>query len=348
MQSALIDLRSDTVTRPTEGMRRAIAAAEVGDDVYGEDPTVRALEARIAGLLGTEAALWVPTGTMANQIALRAHLRPGDEVLIGKDAHCWLFESGALAALAGAQTQVLAGDGRFTAEDVRAGFKPDDPYLSPTRVVAVENTHNMGGGSVWKLDALDAVVAAAHALGMAAHLDGARLWNAAIATQLPEHRLAKGFDSISVCLSKGLGAPAGSVVAGSHDLVKRCHRFRKMYGGGLRQAGVLAAAGLYAVEHHRGRIAEDHANAQRFADGLADVAGVTVDPRAVETNIVMIDLAAAKAGEVVAAARAGGVALGTIHSRRIRAVTHLDVSASDISTAVAIVARAAKDVLGGG
>ncbi len=258
----MIDLRSDTVTRPGAAMRAAMANAEVGDDVFGDDPTVRALEARVAELLGKEASLWVPTGTMANQLALRAQTHHGDEVILGVATHCWRHESGALAALAGVQTQVVGDDGRFTAADVHAGFKGNDPYQSPTRLVAAENTHGNSGGMVWDQAQLDAVVAAAHELGMLAHLDGARLWNAAIATGLPEHRLAAGFDSVSVCLSKGLGAPAGSMIAGSRGLITACHRLRKMYGGGMRQVGILAAAGLYALDHHRARIADDHAHAQ--------------------------------------------------------------------------------------
>jgi threonine aldolase len=346
-EAPAIDLRSDTVTRPTAGMRRAMAEAEVGDDVYGEDPTVRALQERVADLLGTEAALLVPSGTMANQIALRAHTRPGDEVLIGKDAHCWLFESGALAALAGAQTQVLPGDGRFTAAAVRAGFKPDDPYLAPTRVVAVENTHNMGGGVCWDPAALAEVTDTAHALGMATHLDGARLWNAAVAGATTERALARGFDSISVCLSKGLGAPIGSVVAGGRDLVQRCHRFRKMYGGGMRQAGVIAAAGLYALDHHRPRLGEDHAKARDLATRLHGAPGLRVDLAAVDTNVVMIDLDQPIAGAVVAAARRHGLRLGTIHERRLRAVTHLDVDAAQMAPAATALARAVAEASAG-
>jgi threonine aldolase len=335
-----IDLRSDTVTKPTPAMRRAMAEAEVGDDVYGEDPTVRALETQVAALLGTEAALFVPTGTMANQIALRAHTRPGDEVLIGRDAHCWVHESGALAALAGAQTQVLPGDGRFTADAVTAAFVPDDPYRSPTRVVAVENTHNMGGGTVWDPAEVARVVDAAHALGMLAHLDGARLWNAAIATGRAERELARGFDSVSVCLSKGLGAPAGSLVAGSRDLITRCHRFRKMYGGGMRQAGILAAAGLHALEHHRARLADDHRAARALAEALAGRPGLRVDPAAVATNIVMIDLDRPRAAEVCVAARRAGIGIGTVHASRIRAVTHLDVPANAVPRAAEAIAAA--------
>lgn len=339
--AAPVDLRSDTVTRPTAAMRLAIANADVGDDVYGEDPTVRKLEETVAELLGTEAALFVPTGTMANQIALRAHLRPGDEVIIGKEAHCWRFESGALAALAGAQTQVIGEDGMFTAAEVRAAFKADDPYQSPTRVVAVENTHNMGGGTCWDRAQLADVVQTAHHLGMVAHLDGARLWNAAVAVGVTEKELATGFDSISVCLSKGLGAPAGSVVAGSRGLIKMCHRFRKMYGGGMRQAGILAAAGQYAVEHHRARLAEDHAHAKLLAEALAGAPGIRVDLTRVQTNIVMIDFERGTARAVVELAREEGVLLGTAGAQRVRAVTHLDVDHDGVMRAAQVITEIA-------
>jgi len=335
-----IDLRSDTVTRPTPAMRAAMAEAEVGDDVYGEDPTVRRLEERVADLLGAEAALLTPTGTMANQIALRAHTRPGDEIIISRDAHCWRHESGALAAIAGVQTQMLPGY-TFTAAEVRAAFKGPDPYVAPTRVVAVEDTHNMGGGVCWEPAALAEVTAAARALGMAAHLDGARLWNAAAAAGTTERELARGFDSISVCLSKGLGAPAGSVVAGSRDFIRACHRFRKMHGGGMRQAGILAAAGLYAIEHHRARLAEDHANARALAEALAGAPNVAVDLARVQTNIVMIDLARGTADAAVARAREQGVLLGTAGAQRIRAVTHLDVGRDACLRAARVIAEAA-------
>ena len=321
-------------------MRAAMADAEVGDDVYGEDPTVRRLEERVADLLGTEAALLTPTGTMANQIALRAHTRPGDEVIISRDAHCWRHESGALAALAGVQTQMLPGY-TFTAAEVRAAWKGADPYVAPTRVVAVENTHNMGGGVCWDVAALAEVTEAARALGMAAHLDGARLWNAAVATGTTERELARGFDSVSVCLSKGLGAPAGSVVAGSRDFIRACHRLRKMYGGGMRQAGILAAAGLHAVEHHRARLAEDHASARALAEALAGARNLTVDLARVQTNIVMIDLASGRAEAVVAHAREHGILLGTAGSQRIRAVAHLDVDRGGCLRAAQVIAEAA-------
>jgi len=335
---AVVDLRSDTVTRPTAPMRRAMADAEVGDDVYGEDPTVRRLEERVAALLGTEAALWVPSGTMANQIALKAHVRPGDEILIGKDAHCWRHESGALAALAGAQTQAMA-DYRFTAAEVRAAFKSDaDPHISPTRVVTVENTHNMAGGICWDKTQLAEVTHAAHALGMVTHLDGARLWNAAVATGSTEAELAAGFDTISLCLSKGLGAPAGSVVAGSREVIKRCHRLRKMHGGGMRQVGILAAAGLYAIEHHRARLADDHAHAHALAVALSGAKNVHIDLASVHTNIVMIDIVKGTADAVIAVAREDGILLGSAGPHRIRAVTHLDVDREGVMRAAKVIA----------
>ena len=337
-----IDLRSDTVTRPTPAMRRAMAEAEVGDDVYGEDPTVRALEERVAGLLGTEAALFVPTGTMANQIALRAHTRPGDLVMIGKDAHCWLHESGALAALAGAQTLALPGDGRFTADAVRAAYVPDDPYRALHRVVAVENTHNMGGGAVWDRGELARVVEATHALGLIAHLDGARLWNAAVATGASEAELARGFDSISVCLSKGLGAPVGSLLASNRAAIAQARRLRKMLGGGMRQVGVLAAAGLWALEHNVARLAEDHENARLLASRLARCALLEV--REPETNIVMIDLGvgAPDAEALASRARAEGVLVSAFGPRRLRAVTHLDVGGGDVARAAETLSRLAE------
>lgn len=341
--SSPIDLRSDTVTRPTAAMRQAMATAEVGDDVYGEDPTARALEEEVAAMLGTEAALWVPSGTMANQIALAAQLTPGDEVIVGADAHCWRFESGALAALAGAQTATLPGDGRFDGAAVRAAYKPPIYYLSPSKVVAVENTHNMGGGTVWPRAQLDDVLAAARELGLAAHLDGARLWNAAAATGATVADLAAGFASVSVCLSKGLGAPAGSVVAGSRALVTRAHRLRKMYGGGMRQIGILAAAGRHALAHHRDRLVEDHANARLLAERLVDVPGFAIDLARVQTNIVVIGVAAPlDAAALVAACAAEGVRISTIAPGRLRLVTHLDVDRAGCERAAAVLAAAAR------
>jgi len=336
-----VDLRSDTVTRPTTAMRQAMLSAEVGDDVYGEDPTVHLLEEQVADLLGTEAALFTPSGTMANQIALAAQVRPGDEVIVGQDAHCWRFESGALAALAGAQTSVIPGDGRFTGDGVRAAYKPGIYYLAPSRVVAVENTHNMGGGIVWPRAQLDDVVAAARALGLATHLDGARLWNAVAAGTLGVRALAAGFDTVSVCLSKGLGAPVGSVVAGTRETIVRAHRLRKMYGGGMRQAGMLAAAGLYALAHHRERLVDDHANARRLAEQLAEVPGFTIDLASVQTNIVVIETALDTA-KLVAICAQSGVRISTIAAGKLRLVTHLDVDAAGCERAASVLAAAAK------
>jgi len=338
---ATIDLRSDTVTRPTAAMRKAMAEAEVGDDVYGDDPTVHRLQDRIAELFGTEAALLVPSGTMANQIALRAHSRHGDEVIVGRDAHCWRNESGALAALAGLQTTVTTGP-TFTADEVRAAYRGgDDPHLSLTRVVAIENTHSLSGGTCWDRAQLTGVIEAAHGLGLAVHLDGARIWNAAVAGGVPERELAAGFDSISACLSKGLGAPIGSMIAGRRDFIRRCLKLRKMYGGGMRQAGILAAAGLYALDHHRARIAEDHGNARALAERLAGVRHLRIDPARVQTNIAMIELERGTAAAVVQHARGAGVLLGASGAQRIRLVTHLDVDRAAVLRAAEVIADAA-------
>jgi threonine aldolase len=338
---SVIDLRSDTVTKPTAGMRKAMADAEVGDDVFNEDPTVHALQDRIAQLFGTEAALFLPTGTMANQVALRAHTQPGNEIIIGKDSHCWRSESGALAALAGLQTSIMP-DFSFSGDDVRAAVKAgDDPHLALTRVVAIENTHNRSGGMCWDRAQLTDVIAAAHELGLAVHLDGARIWNAATAQGVSERELVQGFDSISVCLSKGLGAPVGSLIGGRRDFIRRCLKLRKMYGGGMRQAGVLAAAGLYALDHHRARLRDDHANARTLAERLAGARHLRVDPARVQTNMVMVDLDRGTAAAVVERARASGVLLGAFGPRRLRIVTHLDVDRAGVTRASDVIAEIA-------
>jgi threonine aldolase len=332
----VIDLRSDTVTRPTAAMREAMARAEVGDDVYGEDPTVNRLQERVAELLGVEAALYVPSGSMANQIALKINTQPGDDVIIGEGSHNWLYESGAGAVISGVQFTFVGRGGLFTGDEVRAGFKPDNHHHAPTRLVCFENTHNRAGGRVWPEAQLAGAVRAARELGCRTHLDGARIWNAAVATGRPEHELAAGFDTVSVCLSKGLGAPVGSLICGRRDDVWRAHRVRKLLGGGMRQAGILAAAGLHALEHHRARLAEDHANAQRLAERLG------VDAAAVDTNIVMLDLdeRGPAAAEVIARARDAGVLANAVGPRRIRLVTHLDVDARACDRASDVLARA--------
>jgi threonine aldolase len=334
-----IDLRSDTVTRPTAAMRKAIAEAEVGDDVFAEDPTVNRLEEEVALLLGTEAALFVPSGTMANQIAIRVHTQPGDEVLVGRSAHNNVFESGAAAAISGVQMTVLDGDGTFDGDQIRAAFKGTaNAHVTPTRLVSIENTHNMGGGYVWPMAQLRGAIAAARELGLATHLDGARLWNAAVRLGATERALCEGFDTISVCLSKGLGAPVGSLLAGPRALIRRAHRFRKMFGGGMRQAGLLAAAGLHALEHHRARLADDHANAQALVAALADVPGLSIDRGRVHTNIVMIDVApgAGSATAIEAACRDRGLRFVAMGPQRIRLVTHLDVDRAACDRAAAI------------
>src|SRR6266545_1970267 len=340
-QTRAIDLRSDTVTRPTPAMRRAMAEAEVGDDVYGEDPAVNRLQERVAELLGTEAALFVPSGSMANQIAIQVHARHGDEILGGRGSHTFLYESGAASAYGGAQLTILDGDGRFTADAVRAAYKADTHHAPPTRVVLVENTHNMGGGLVWGRDELAQVQAASRELGLALHLDGARLWNAAVATGRSERELAAGFDSVSVCMSKGLGAPVGSLVAGPRDFVHRAHRVRKMMGGGMRQAGILAAAGLHALEHHRARLADDHRNAAFLAGEIGRIRGLAIATAAIDTNIVIVEVAdpaLGRAADLSARARAEGLLFGAVAPHRFRLVTHLDVDRAACARAAEILA----------
>jgi threonine aldolase len=338
----IVDLRSDTVTRPSQPMREAMAKAAVGDDVYGEDPSVNQLQERVAALLGKEAALYVPSGTMANQIALGIHTRPGDEVLVSQGAHCMVFESGAGGALSGIQFGVI-GDkrGQFSAADVAANISPDNHHFAPTTLVAVENTHNRGGGSIFPQRQILEIAAVTKQRGLALHLDGARIWNAHVATGMALKELAAPFDTVSVCLSKGLGAPVGSLIAGTKEQVHRAHRRRKMLGGGMRQAGILAAAGLYALEHNLARLAEDHANARRFAEPLAKIPGIVLDPATVETNIVIWDLSPEvpmDAATFVARARDKGLLLNAVGARRLRAVTHLDVDAAACTAAAEIAA----------
>ncbi len=331
-----IDLRSDTVTRPTPAMRAAMAAAEVGDDVYGEDPTVNQLQRVAAERMGMEAAIFVPSGTMANQAALRALTQPGDVVLAGAACHVLRYESGAAAALSGVQIQTIGSGGTFTADEVLAALPPGDHHYAPVSAVAMENTHNASGGRVFPFELLRAVVNAARQCGLKLHLDGARLWNAVIATGIDAPHWTNGFDTVSFCLSKGLGAPAGSLVCGSAAVVDRVHRIRKMLGGGMRQAGVLAAAGLHALEHHITRLADDHRNAARLADGLRGL-GLDVQS-APETNMVLFR--AGDAGRLWQALSQRGVLVNPIDPRTFRAVTHLDVSGEDIDDAVARVGAA--------
>jgi len=328
---SVFDLRSDTVTRPGRAMREAMANATVGDDVYGEDPTVIELERRVAEVVGKESALFVPSGTMSNQIALLVHTRPGDEVVIGEGAHVAFYESGAGAAWAGVQFAQAGAGGLFDADELSAAVKPLADYHPRTSLVCLENTHNRAGGRIFPQGVVEGVVARARQHGLRAHLDGARLWHTALATGTAEAELARPFDTVSVCFSKGLGAPVGSALGGSRDAIKAARRFRKMLGGGMRQAGILAAGALFALEHQRQRLAFDHASARGLARVLAQLPGVrVVEP---ETNIVSFALDDLGAERVVSEARARGVLLNATGPRSLRAVTHLDVSESDVNGA---------------
>ncbi len=339
--TALVDLRSDTVTAPTAAMRAAMAAAPVGDDVYGEDPTVNALQARVAALLGHEAGLFTPTGSMANQLGLRLLVRPGEELLCDVDAHVVRAELGAGAAVSGittrtwhAQRGVLDSDSLASIEDM---MRPDaGPYLVSTVAIAVENTHNFGGGTVTSLEALRDLRALADSSGLGLHLDGARLWNAHVASRVALERYGRLFDTVSVCLSKGLGAPVGSVLVASAERIAQARVWRKRLGGGMRQVGVLAAAGLHALGHHVERLADDHARARRLAGKLAAAAPEVVEAEHVATNIVPLDLrrAAIDAPGLAAAARESGVLVSVLGARRARLVTHLDIDDTAIDRAV--------------
>ncbi len=336
MPSTPVDLRSDTVTRPTAAMRAAMVAAEVGDDVYGDDPTVNALQARLADDLGFEAGLFVPSGTQSNLIALMAHCQRGDEYLVGADAHTYKYEGGGAAVLGSIQPQPLpqAPDGTLPLEAVRAAIKPDDPHFARTRVLCLENTWH---GRPLPRDYPARARALCDAHGLALHLDGARLFNAAVAQGVPARELVRPFDSVSVCLSKGLGAPVGSVLLGSAALVARGRRLRKLLGGGWRQAGMLAAAGLHALDHHVARLADDHRRARDLADGLAAIPGISVEPP--QTNLVFVTVPEAVLPRLRTALQDAGI-VASAGSPRIRLVTHLDVDDSGIARTVAAFAAA--------
>lgn len=329
-----IDLRADTLSLPTPAMRRAMAEAEVGDDVFGEDPTVNELERVTAELLGKEAAMFVPSGTMSNQLAVRLHTQPGDEVLLEAGSHIYGKEAGAAAALSGVTCGLLPGRrGIFTAADLLARVRPADVHHAPARLVCVENTHNVGGGSVWPVDALAEVAAACRKSGLALHMDGARLWNATAATGVPEREYARHCDTVSVCFSKGLGAPVGSALAGPADLIERGRRFRKQFGGGMRQAGVIAAGALYAVRHHRQRMGDDHVNAKRLAEGLVGM-GAELECGPAETNLVRFRCPGRDAEAVASALLERGVALMATGADTFRAVTHLMITGDDVTAAL--------------
>ena len=334
----MIDLFSDTLTRPTPEMRRFMCEAEVGDEQKGEDPTVNRLQEMVAELLGKEAAVYLPSGTMCNEIALKVHTRPGDEVLADRTSHLIHFEGGGPGLLSGVLVSALDGDrGVFTGAQVRAGAHGRSRYAPHTRLVSIENTSNLGGGRVWPLAAVEDVSAAARGLGLATHMDGARLLNAVVASGTPARAYATAVDSAWIDFSKGLGAPVGACLAGSRAFIEEAWRYKQALGGAMRQAGIIAAGGVYALRHHVGRLAEDHEHARLLARGIADLPGIALDPALVETNIVIFDVtapgltAAALADRLLAEAQ---VRLSVMGERRLRAVTHLDVSRKQIETAV--------------
>jgi threonine aldolase len=334
------DFRSDTVTRPSSAMRAAMAAAEVGDDVFGDDPTVKRLEARVAELIGKETGLFVPSGTQSNLIALMTHCERGDEYIVGQQAHCYRWEAGGAAVLGSIQPQPLenGADGTLALADIEAAIKPDDPHFARTRLLALENTI---GGKILPTDYVLAATALAKRHRLACHLDGARLLNAAVALGVPAATLAQPFDTVSVCLSKGLGAPVGSVLVGSKAAIARARRLRKMLGGGMRQAGILAAAGLYALEHNVERLAQDHANARALAQGLALLPGLSVSQP--DTNIVFVSVDASIAPAFAAHLAQHGIGVvSTYGSTRQRWVTHLDVDAAAVQEALEIASQFAR------
>lgn len=336
-----IDLRSDTVTKPTPAMRKAMADAEVGDDVFGEDPTANRLHERVAEILGKEAALFVPSGTMGNQVCLAALTRPGDEVLLDENAHIFNYESGAPSLLSGIQLRPLPGRrGLLTSEQIAAAVHRGGSHISPTTVISVENTHNRGGGTVYEASELKRIREIAAVRGLAVHLDGARIWNAAVASSLPEAKIAANANTVSVCFSKGLGAPVGSAVAGTKEFIARAHRYRKLFGGGMRQMGILAAAALYALEHHRERLAEDHANAAELAKLLL-ASGLLSIESPVQTNILMVSISgnSITAPELAERCARDGVLFFPEGERRFRLVTNLDVPKPAIQPAAEIILR---------
>jgi threonine aldolase len=337
----IIDLRSDTVTKPTPAMRRAIAEAEVGDDVYFEDPTVNRLQERAAEILGKEAALLVPSGTMGNQICVRLGARAGTEVVVEARSHIFNYEMGAAAAFSGVTLRPVVGeDGLLTWDSISGSIHHDSPYhVTPTSLVALENSHNMAGGSVMPLGVSREICERAHAIGLQVHLDGARIFNAAIALNTTAAEIARAFDSVMFCLSKGLGAPVGSMIAGSKDFIREAVSVRKMLGGGMRQAGVLAAAGLVALEDSLEVLVEDHAKARRLSEGLAELRGMKIDPERVQTNIVIFDIAATEmtTAQFSAELKSRGVLANGVNAREMRMVTHYDVSREQIERTLQII-----------
>lgn len=343
----MIDLRSDTLTRPTPGMRAAMASAEVGDDVFSEDPTVNRLQERVAGMLDKEAALFVPSGTMSNQVCVRAHTQPGDELLCEATCHIYQYEQGGAAVLSGVTCRTLEGDyGILDLSQLEDKIRPNNEHLVRTRLVCLENTHNRGGGRIYPMEKIEAISTWARQNGLAMHMDGARLWNAVVASGIPARDWARHFDSVSVCFSKGLGAPVGSALAGPKDFITRARRVRKLLGGSMRQVGILAAAALYALDHHIERMAEDHRNAKVIAQGIAATPGLRLNPPEVETNLVWfeVDPELGTSQDVAATLKQRGVRIHPAGKHVMRAVAHLDVSAAQAERAAETIRQALRQM----
>ncbi|MBV9389759.1 MAG: low-specificity L-threonine aldolase [Chroococcidiopsidaceae cyanobacterium CP_BM_ER_R8_30] len=336
----IIDLRSDTITQPTPAMREAIAKAEVGDDVYGDDPTVNALEAYVAELLCKEAAVYMPSGTMTNQVALRIHTEPGDEIILESEAHIYYYEGGGPAALSGVMCKLIKGQkGVFTAFDLeRVLHDSENVHFPKTKLVCLENTHNRGGGQIFPLQNIQEIAQVCQDHELKLHLDGARLWNACVATGISEAEYAEPFDTVSVCFSKGLGAPIGSALAGSKDLMRRARRFRKLFGGGMRQAGIVAAGALYALQHHRERLQEDHTNARILAEGLSQIEEIEISPEDVQTNIVVFHTKKIPAQTLAQRLKERGVAILATGPNSLRAVTNYMVTQEQVRQVPKLVA----------
>jgi threonine aldolase len=340
-----LDFRSDTVTKPTPAMRAAMAAAEVGDDVFGDDPTVNRLQARVAEMLGKAAALFVPSGTMSNLIGVRLHCRGGDELICEAGCHLYNYEQGGYAQLSGVAIRPVQGEfGVMRVEQLVELIRPDNAHFVRTRLVCLENTHNRGGGRIQPYETVEAICRWAHAQGLKSHLDGARLFNAVVATGIEAPRWTQHFDTVGVCFSKGLGAPVGSAIAGPRELIAEGLRHRKVLGGGMRQAGILAAAALYALDHHIDRLAEDHANARRLAAGVRKIDELRLWPDTIDTNIVIfrVDPACGTAAEFSARLKQRGLLMLATGAQLIRAVTHLDVSAAEVDRAIDILKQVAR------
>jgi Threonine aldolase len=334
-----IDLRSDTVTKPSAAMRQAMANADVGDDVFGEDPTILALQEKVAALLGKEKALYVPSGVMGNQLSIKAQTEPGDEIICEQDAHIFNYETAGPSLISSVQVKTIPGvRGVIHAEQLTAAMRPKVYYMPRSRMICLENTHNRSGGTIYPLDEIKRIFAFARSHEMVMHLDGARLWNASVATGIHPKEYAKYFDSVSVCFSKGLGAPVGSAVAGTVEMIERVHKWRKVYGGGMRQAGIIAAGALYALEHNVERLKEDHEKATFFAEKISLLPKLSIDMETVQTNIIIINIekSGMQPDEIIALLKSKGVlvTLGSYNS--IRAVMHLDVSMEQVQQAVGI------------